>query len=298
MNYQHQHFRVGLAVPGSFITSYGWTNDTEASACPVLHCQFDLPSTGTVDAYAKVIDVTTQQGVIMCLNEISGWLLARAGGLPVAESAFLAYIRTDELPAFAYGTLPAEQAGGVRLFFCTQAISRAQATGLVRTEALIAEQTQWPHMHGTLALDEYTGNSDRHTGNMVRKSAGEFVLIDHGRLLFRNPAEPGAPKAHDPCWEVSELTNLLEHAFKNILHHNIYLYGNISSAAARTDAFKKCAESALEQAQNMRSVFFEIAYWCSKLSPGASAQWLEFLNERMSRINDLLSKRFGLLNLI
>lgn len=288
MNYQPKHFQIGVANPGSFITSYGWHNDTQISACPVLQCQFELSDTGPTAAYAKVVDLTTQQGVIMCLNEISGWLLARAGGLPVAETAFLAYIRTRELPAFTHGQLPPELDGEVRLFFCTQEISRTQATGLADSSSLIAEQTRWPHLHATLALDEYTCNSDRHPGNMVRKSAADFVLIDHGRLLFRDA---------EPCWQASELADLLDHTFMNAVHHNVYLYGNINSCGARTDAFKRCSDSALHQAQNMRSVFFEIAYWCSQLCPGTSARWLDFLNERMRRINEHLSKRFKVLNL-
>lgn len=288
MNYQPKYFQIGLVHPGSFVTPYRWANDDQGNVCPVLHCQFDLPEAGLTAAYAKVVDLTTQQGVIMCLNEISGWLLARAGGLPVAETAFLAYIRTSELPAFAYGPLPPELAGEMRLFFCTQEISRTQATGIAASDSLIAEQTRWPHMHGTLALDEYTCNSDRHPGNMVRKAASDFVLIDHGRLLCRD---------EEPCWQASELADLLDHTFDNLMHHNVYLYGNISSAVARTDAFKRCSDSALRQAQNMRSVFFEIAYWCSKLCPGTSARWLDFLNERMRRVNDLLSKRFRVLNL-
>lgn len=288
MKYQPSHFLIGLASPDNFITPYRWANDDQGNVCPVLHCQFDRPGTGPTDVYAKVIDLTARQGVVMCLNEISGWLLARAGRLPVADTAFLASIRSSELPSFKHGDLPPEQPGGLRLFFCTQEISRTQATGLVSTEALITEQAHWPHVHGAIALDEYTGNPDRHAHNMVRKAHQDFALIDHGRLLYRNA---------EPCWHADELEGLLDHGFVNAIHHNMYVHGNISASAARTNGFKQCSDSALHQAQNMRSVFFEIAYWCAKLSPGTSAQWLHFLNERMHRVDALLSKRFGILNL-
>ena len=288
MKHQPSHFLIGVAASDSFITSYRWANDDQGSVCPVLHCQFELHGKGPTDVYAKAIDLTTKQGVVMCINEISGWLLARAGHLPVAAAAFLANIRSNELPAFKHGNLPPEQPGGQRLFFCTQEISRTQATALVSTEALMTEQAHWPYVHDAIALDEYTGNSDRHVNNLVRKAHQDFALIDHGRLLYRDI---------EPCWHGDELEGLLDHGFANVIHHNMYLYGNISSSDARTEGCKRCSDSALHQAQNMRAVFFEISYWCSKLLPGTSAQWLHFLNERMHRVDSLLCKRFGILNL-
>ena len=264
-------------------------NDAQGNACPVLHCRFDLAGAGPTDVYAKLVDAATQQGTIMCLNEISGWLLARSSGLPVAESAFLAYIKASELPPFHAGALPATLANGTYLFFCSQEISRTQATGIIETDELLEEQAHWPHAHSTIALDECTGNADRHLGNLVRKAHRDFALIDHGRLLFRGI---------EPCWQGDELAGLLDHTFDNLLHYNLYHCRNINSPAARTKGFTQCSDSAVHQAQDMRSVFFEISFWCSKLSPGSSAQWLDFLHQRMHRANVFLTQRFGLLNLI
>lgn len=187
-------------------------NDAQGNACPVLHCRFDLAGAGPTDVYAKLVDAATQQGTIMCLNEISGWLLARSSGLPVAESAFLAYIKASELPPFHAGALPATLANGTYLFFCSQEISRTQATGIIETDELLEEQAHWPHAHSTIALDECTGNADRHLGNLVRKAHQDFALIDHGRLLFRGI---------EPCWQGDELAGLLDHTFDNLLHYNL-----------------------------------------------------------------------------
>lgn len=288
MIYQPAHLQLGLVPPSDFITPYHWMNDAERNACPVLHCRFDPAGAGPTDVYAKLVDAATAQGAIMCLNEISGWLLARSCGLPVAPSAFLAYIKASELPPFHASALPPALADGTYLFFCTQEISRAQATGIVANDELLEEQAHWPHAHGAMALDEYTGNADRHLHNLVRKARRDFALIDHGRLLYRSA---------EPCWHADELESLLSHAFDNLLHHHLYHCRNINSPAARTKGFNACSDSAAQQAQNMRSVFYEISFWCSKLSPGSSAQWLNFLHQRMHRATTLLTQRFGLLNL-
>lgn len=288
MNYQPAHFQIGLVQPTDFITSYRWVNDTQDNVCPVLHCRFNLEDTGQTDVYAKLVDVGTQQGVIMCLNEISGWLLARSSGLPAAKSAFLAYINGSELPVFQASALPPVLTNGTYLFFCSQEISPTQAVGIVETENLLEEQAHWPHAHGAITLDEYTGNADRHLRNMVRIAYRDFALIDHGRLLYRNA---------EPCWHSDELDDLLDYQFNNSLHYNLYHCRNINSPDAKTNGFTQCSDSAARHAQNMRSVFFEISFWCSKLSPGISAKWLNFLHQRVRRANALLTQRFGLLDL-
>lgn len=283
---------VGIHGPDTFLNPYAWVNAEEGNVCPVLHCRFDLQEAEPLDIYAKAVDLHSMAGRVMCLNEITGWLLAQTYGLPTAERAFMASIRAAELPPFSGATpLPAADAGGSLYFFCTQAISRSQARGIIANEALLNEQACWPHAHDTITLDETTGNSDRHLNNLVRKSAGNFALIDHGRLMHRDAADDA------PSWQTHELEDLIDARLKNLLHFHAYNCRGISAPAAVAEGLEQCRSSARHQAKNMRRVFYEISCWCATLLPGASARWLELLNQRLHRIDTLLHYRFGLLPL-
>lgn len=286
MNHLPDRFQLGTAGPDDYLQAYRWVNDGNVS--PVLHGRFQRDD-GPIDAYAKLMDVHLPEGQIECLNEISGWLLARACGLPVAPSAFLACIRAGDLPNCAALQARAPAAGNLIYFFCTEQISNAQARGVVPTEELLDEQARWAHAHATLAMDEWLGNTDRHLNNLVRTGKDRFTLIDHGQLLRRADQPP-------PWWQPDELPDLVDTQFQNLLHHHIFLCRNITAPGPVNAAFQRCADSAESQDHNMRSALHEIAFWCGTIAPGHSAQWLHFLHERVKRAKDLLASRFRVLN--
>lgn len=288
MNHQPDLFHIGLANSDEFLTPYRWVNEVEGNACPVLHGRFQR-GPDKVDAYAKLMDLDTAAGQIEIVNEISGWLIAKACALPVADSAFLAPIRVGDLPDCGAvrrrSTNPADEI----YFFCTSEISRSQAAGILPNESLLEEQAKWVHCQATIALDEWIGNADRHLNNLVRQSKNTFALIDHGQLL-RRQNDP-------PWWRADELLTLGGTPMSNLLHKNVYQCRNITAATAVNEGFEKCADSAAQQGQNMRRALHEISFWCGSLAPGHSAEWLHFLHERTKHARDLLAQRFRVLNL-
>lgn len=282
-------FKVGIATPNQFKTPYRWVNTEEGNYCPVLHCQFTLDEGEAVDCYAKLMDLREPAGQIDCINEITGWLIAQACGLPVAPRAFIAAIRASDVPTCRAVRERTSSPDEALYYFCTEAISRSQARGIVADEDLVTEQRDWPHCHATIALDEWLGNADRHVHNLVRKAAKDFVLIDHGQLLRRSDT--------GPWWTPEELPSLGSTIFRNKLHHNVYVYGSITERSRVYDGYQLSTTSTAEQGHNMRKVLHEIAYWCRAIAPGHSAAWLSHLVRRTRNAETLLSKRFGQLEL-
>jgi len=278
-------FHVGTATADDFLNPYKWVNDEEKNVCPVLYARFARDH-GKIDAYAKLVKVDTAAGQIECINEISGWLIARACALPVAETAFMTTIYVRDLPDHPLVREYCSDPNAELFFFCTSEISRTQAVGIVPNEALLEEQAQWAHCHATIALDEWLANTDRHLGNLVRKAKNDFALIDHGQLLRRIPAPP-------PWWQTGELPDLENQPMVNLLHRHVYHCRNITAGPAVTAGFTQCAADAAKQAQNMRKALHEIAFWCSTLAPGHSAAWLNFLHNRTMNARDLLAHRFS-----
>lgn len=287
MNFQPDLFHVGTATPNDHLHPYRWVNASEGNTCPVVHSRFKREGATEVDAYAKLMHLHQPSGRIELINEITGWLLPKACGLPVAQSAFVAAIRAGDLPPDLLATLHNTTAQDVLYFFCTEEVSQSQARGIVPTETLIEEQAKWLHSHATLALDEWLANADRHVGNLVRRGKDDFVLIDHGRLLARSPVPP--------WWSQGELAALQDARFDNLLHHHTYVYRNINHPKAVAAGFEDCTQKAQLQADAMRRALFEIAYWCSKIAPGHSSDWLAFLVSRVQNARQLLADRFRIL---
>lgn len=289
MNHLPDLFHIGISTADDFLNPYRWVNAQENNVCPVLYCRIQH-GPNKVDAYAKLMDVHTPAGQIECINEITGWLIAKACGLPVAECAFLASIRVGDLPDCAAVRQRSTNPSTELYFFCTSEISRSQAIGIVANESLLEEQAQWAHCQATIALDEWIGNADRHLGNLVRKSKNNFALIDHGQLLRRNNPPP--------WWQADELPSLTNEPMNNVLHRNVYVCRNITAPPAVNDGFNNCADNAALQGENMRKALHEISFWCSAIAPGHSASWLRFLHERTTNARELLAQRFRVFNFV
>lgn len=285
MYYHEDVFHIGTASPNDHLHPYRWVNASEGNTCPVVHSRFQREGNTQIDAYAKLMDVHQTSGQIEMVNEISGWLIARACNLPVAHSAFVAAIRAGDLPPAA--VVAATNPDDVLYFFCTEEISQSQARGIVPNEVLVTEQAAWAHSHATLALDEWLGNADRHVNNLVRRRKDDFALIDHGRLLARGDTPP--------WWTHDELDGLKAASFPNLLHKHTYVYRNVTAAPAVSAGYSDCANKAQAQADAMRGALFEISYWCGTIAPGHSSEWLAFLVHRVQNARQLLADRFGIL---
>lgn len=279
-----EHFQIRLASHESLTLAHKWVSDEEANVTPVLHARFALDPDNPIDAYAKLMHLHTQEGQIECINEISGWLLGRACGLPMAASAFLVSIPADRLPQSRRLPLLARP-GEDLIFFCTEAISRSQPHAVLHIEELAKEQSNWTHCNGTISFDEWTGNPDRHLHNLIRRGKNDFALIDHGRLLNRHN--------HGPCWHAAELDGLHDASLNNLLYTHAYTCQSLTVPAALHAGYLACAHQAAHQEPAMRTALHEISYWCSLIAPGVSASWLHLLHQRTLNADALLKRRFG-----
>lgn len=284
---------VELFHAGQFVTPHGWTYDSEGNCSPVLHARF-TDADGEFDGFAKPFDWHDTAQATVVLNEVTGWLLARASGLPCPQRAFFIQLPHTALPTYnGPVSLPQADGTGHVLCFVSQAAANTAVKGLFPTQQLLREQIQWPRCNDTIAFDEGLGNSDRHLYNLVRRGANDFVLIDHGYLLH-NPLAP-----YPTHWNMGGIETMATQPFDNKLHHNTYPASNRNAPATCANgcqqglAFGAALRTALQRSR------FEIAFWCSKLLPGTSARWLRFLYDRThhAQLGDLLYRRYGLIPL-
>jgi hypothetical protein len=260
----------------------------------VLHARFDTPQ-GPLDGFAKPFTMGDETQATQTLNEVTGWLVARACGLPVPKRAFFAALKLSELPAYSGPRpLPVADQDGCVVCFVTQAVANTAQRSLFNTKALVLEQSRWAHCNDTIAFDEGLANADRHSFNLMRSAENDFVLIDHGQLLF-DPCQPRYPM-HWPAGEIEARTL---QPFANLLHQNTYPYLGRNARSACQQGADASMAFGLKMAKAMQRVFFELAFWCSKLLPGKSARWLEFLYTRNSQrhMQQLLQTRYGLFNI-
>lgn len=291
MTYQPHAMRVELLKPEQFLTAYDWTHDSQGNATPVLHARFATDD-GEFDGYAKRFEWGHLEQSTVTLNEVTGWLLAKASGLPCAQRAFFIQLPAARLPTYpGAAPLPPPDAHGYLLCFATQAVSNTAVRGLHSTQMLAQEQSEWPHNDHAIAFDEGACNPDRHVFNLVRRAPRDYVLIDHGYLLRM------LDRAYPAHWGSGALEGMTTHAFPNVLHSNTYPAMGRNSPAACMDGCSRGLQFADTLRVAMQRSMFEISFWCSRLLPGTSARWLHFLHTRLNRapMAELLHKRFGII---
>lgn len=290
--YQPDHFAIGLFPAESFVTAYEWTHGRAGNVTPVIHARFVDGLGAEFDAYAKPFAHNSQYGATLALNEATGWLLARACGLPVPDRAFFTTLAAEELPVYTGDApLPCDQQGRM-LCFATQDAGQTAVRGMFHANLLATEQANWPRCNDTIAFDEAIANPDRHLSNLLRRRCNDFVLIDHGFLLRQHDTYP-------EHWKPGALAKMVDTPLDNLLHLNTYVLQSRTAPTVCKPAFEACEAFMQQQRPQIQRALFEISFWCSKLLPGHSAQWLRFLYDRFAQahLSPLLQKRFGLLPL-
>lgn len=269
--------KIAVLAADRMVTTYEWTSTTESNVEAVIHAAFDHPRAGRVDAYAKFYRADGR-GMV---NEVTGWLLARAYGLPVPENAFIAFVPLAALPKPLVGiaALASEHGHDQLPAFCTQSAAIG-VRPILETAALIEEIKRWSHVYECVAFDERSANADRHVKNLVRRGLRDFVAIDHGRLAWRDT---------QPEWSASALDPLADYA--NRLSEIIW--------GARPDDKDSSAvmAAACQLDKDMPAIQSELAYWWSIMISNEDdrAAWASFVYARLEHVEYLLRKRFGLL---
>ena len=175
-------------------------------------------------------------------NEIAGFLLADAAALPQAKSAALITLPGDFLnrlhPGRGFDT------AAHWLCWATTAITHADGSRAPSATthfnghlASIADDLkQWKHLPGLLAFDEWVANIDRNTGNLLRLSASDYAVIDHGAILT------GPDWISDLLAPIASYTNKLWMLLRSARGMPLPISNGAVHAARRfTDAYLQCA---------------------------------------------------------
>lgn len=133
------------------------------------------------------------------VNEIVGYVIAKRAGLPVADSAFVLILRTEQVFKVhpdRRGSLSNDS--GLTLTWATTAIDGAPLRLLrgTREPDLQRRLRKWPELPRILALDDLLGNEDRTDDNLIAVRNGGFAIVDHAEIAggisrlhgFGNPA--------------------------------------------------------------------------------------------------------------
>lgn len=226
-------------------------------------------------------EINQNRGMV---NEITGWLIAHALGLPQPSRAFVVKVPMAELEkprqpwvaelkkaavhywAFATLKLPAESAA-------------LQFNNAADLPLLVEDIRRWDSLPGAVALDEHIANTDRHLNNLLRLGKASYALIDNGRLAV----EGGITN-----WRAAELDP--NNLFTNQLSCHLEKDMNMTSGTVRAAAVHKDA---------MDKVRAELEDWWRRLLPDSTERTAfdTFLTARAADLSILLSRRFHLLPL-
>ena len=128
-------------------------------------------------------------------NEITGWLLARALKLPVAEHAGLIWLRQSTIHGIHFA--PTDPGGSVAWVASTVTGGTAlDFSGPHIGPTLQRDLAKWKHLPRAVAFDAWSANVDRNLKNFIRRAAGDYVLIDHDFLLTSDAWAAGQLIAH------------------------------------------------------------------------------------------------------
>lgn len=216
-------------------------------------------------------------------NEISGFLLAVEAGLPQANSAALIALPGSLLEKIHPGNGFASQAH--QLCWCTTAIVSSNSTQLPNAttyfncdfSAIADDLRTWKDLPVLLAFDEWVANVDRNTGNLIRLSAGDYAIIDHGAILT------GPDWISDMLAPIASYTNKIW----SLLRHFRGFPLPVSSAAVH--ASNKFPDAYLAGSPEMRAIGIEL------LSGDDLSRCDMFLRDRALNVKRYLQRRLGVL---
>lgn len=128
------------------------------------------------------------------VNEVAGYVIAKADGLAVSQRAAVLFLTPDQAGFLSPEVNPIRSRDGLVVAWCVQSIggpTPAQAFNLTpgETDGLTRLQddfAKWPELPKAVSLDAWLLNEDRNTGNLIRLASGRYALIDHGQICTGN----------------------------------------------------------------------------------------------------------------
>lgn len=220
------------------------------------------------------------------VNEITGWLITHALGLPQPGRAFLVNVPMAELEKPTQPWVAELKRQAVHYWAFATIKLPAESAALQFNNAdlpLLAEDIRrWSNLPSAIALDEHIANTDRHFNNLLRLGKANYALIDNGRLAV----EGGMTH-----WRLAELDT--NHLFTNRLSFQCWNDRPEKSMASNT---VKAASAHIDALVKVRP---ELEDWWRRLltNPGERIAFDNFITARAIDLSILLSRRYHLLPL-
>lgn len=277
---------IKLLKPEEYRTFKGWVTDVK-SVNPVFVSSFKHPlESKPIDMYAKIYSLSGYDRSVF--NEILGYLMVQAMGLPQPKHACIALIPTDRLRVdIRSGELSSQLDKEVfqrEVFpvFCTSKIDKSKTAFQYHqcVQAVAAELAKWPYMGSVVAADNTIANIDRHVNNLLRTGINKYHLIDNGILVNGNG------------WQVSDLS-LNEHFCNKML--------SVSEQCMTDNQYNKIKGYAIDACDDhsdaFNCIYNELTYWVNALyndKQNDYNKFIEFITHRVNNAHGLLTSRLQL----
>lgn len=222
------------------------------------------------------------------VNEIAGYVIAKADGLAVSERAAVLLLRPEQAAFIPPTVTPQTNSDGLLVAWCVQSIGGQTPTqafnlspecfaGIPRLQEDFAK---WPQLPQAVSLDAWLLNEDRNTGNLVRLAPGRYALIDHGRICTGNswvaPLDRQKMKHENKLARVAWNQPDIDHA---PLKHR-------SSILAATD----------RHSHTLDNILIDLEYWLSTLLVEPERHDAEgFIADRTITVGTHLRTAYGVL---
>ena len=227
-------------------------------------------------SYFKLFSKKLPLGV---LNEITGYLLAKACKLPLPSHAGVIQVpdgllaNQDEFLSVAFVVSEAPGKTPTTIFQITDPITQQQLSSVMKV------LEGWPKLNDTVAFDDWTANTDRNLQNIVVDGPGRLFLIDHSNLPVK------------PTWEAADLQPGEE--YPNILSVILNVAQNGTLPQKRA-----IAVAATSHPDAYNGVIDELRYWWDSFlanDPSRRKALEEFLKIRADDGHYRISQHFYLM---
>lgn len=203
---------IEILTPESVRSLRGRTPDglmAETYACDISW-EDGTPGRG----FLKCFPASRSLGVV---NELTGYLIAKACGLPVPQRAAVVQLNQVLVDSMEIKNCPE----GVYRYAFAVSESPGRSPNSIYAglpEALAATATReilkgWRGLSPLMAFDDWAANQDRNLGNFLIDEKGEIYVIDHSNMPV------------DICWTADALVP--EGRFRNILIEIMTLGGSV-----------------------------------------------------------------------
>lgn len=228
-----------------------------------------------------------QEGNRGLLNEVLGYLYGTISNIPQPEFAGVALVPTKMLRPF-YPLLTKEmqrevdQEEALPAFFTTATTSTHYEFHTLN-DWLRSQILKWKDFNKAVVFDEVIANTDRYPRNLIHTGNNLFCLIDNGFLATEDNSNPN--------WNSSSLQPKLNYS-NQLASIN---QNDIESDVRKGNRFISVAEDYFLSHQHLLP---EMKFWIDHFATNNKKDWqsfLSFLQWRTDNVNELISKRYGLL---